>query len=110
MAHVSFLARNSSITLALNSVGVAAAPALVRLGRHGEPRVIGQRATMSSTSPSSTASAKRPTTSRSSVEFGSGARSRPTAQVLDKFRAKYGARDVEAYYPKQDVAVEVLLA
>jgi hypothetical protein len=32
------------------------------------------------------------------------------AQVLDKFRAKYGARDVEAYYPKQDVAVEVPLA
>jgi deazaflavin-dependent oxidoreductase (nitroreductase family) len=28
-------------------------------------------------------------------------------QILDKFRAKYGARDVEAYYPKQDVAVEV---
>jgi hypothetical protein len=31
-------------------------------------------------------------------------------QVLDLFRAKYGARDVEAYYPKQDVAVEVPLA
>ena len=31
-------------------------------------------------------------------------------QVLDRFRAKYGARDVEAYYPKQDVAVEVPLA
>jgi deazaflavin-dependent oxidoreductase (nitroreductase family) len=31
-------------------------------------------------------------------------------QVLDKFRAKYGARDVEAYYPKQDVAVQVTLA
>jgi deazaflavin-dependent oxidoreductase (nitroreductase family) len=31
-------------------------------------------------------------------------------QVVDKFRAKYGARDVEAYYPKQDVAVEVSLA
>ena len=31
-------------------------------------------------------------------------------QVLDKFRGKYGARDVEAYYPKQDVAVEVPLA
>jgi len=30
-------------------------------------------------------------------------------QVLDRFRAKYGARDVEAYYPKQDVAVEVPL-
>ena len=30
-------------------------------------------------------------------------------QILDKFRAKYGARDVEAYYPKQDVAVEVPL-
>ena len=29
--------------------------------------------------------------------------------VLDKFRAKYGARDVQAYYPKQDVAVEVPL-
>jgi hypothetical protein len=31
-------------------------------------------------------------------------------QVLDMFRAKYGARDVEAYYPQQDVAVEVPLA
>jgi deazaflavin-dependent oxidoreductase (nitroreductase family) len=31
-------------------------------------------------------------------------------QVLEKFRAKYGARDVEAYYPKQDVAAEVPLA
>jgi deazaflavin-dependent oxidoreductase (nitroreductase family) len=30
-------------------------------------------------------------------------------QVLDGFRAKYGARDVEAYYPKQDVAVQVPL-
>ena len=30
-------------------------------------------------------------------------------QVLDKFRAKYGARDVKAYYPKQDVAVQVPL-
>jgi deazaflavin-dependent oxidoreductase (nitroreductase family) len=30
--------------------------------------------------------------------------------VLDGFRAKYGAHDVEAYYPKQDVAVEVPLA
>jgi hypothetical protein len=31
-------------------------------------------------------------------------------QVLDRFRAKYGAQDVETYYPKQDVAVEVPLA
>ena len=30
-------------------------------------------------------------------------------EILDKFRAKYGAEDVEAYYPKQDVAVEVPL-
>ena len=30
-------------------------------------------------------------------------------QVLDKFRAKYGAWDVQVYYPKQDVAVEVPL-
>jgi hypothetical protein len=30
--------------------------------------------------------------------------------VLDMFRAKYGARDVEAYYPKQDVAVEIPLS
>jgi deazaflavin-dependent oxidoreductase (nitroreductase family) len=30
-------------------------------------------------------------------------------QVLDGFRAKYGARDVQAYYPKQDVAVQVPL-
>jgi deazaflavin-dependent oxidoreductase (nitroreductase family) len=31
-------------------------------------------------------------------------------QVLDEFRAKYGGREVEAYYPKQDVAVEIPLA
>jgi hypothetical protein len=30
-------------------------------------------------------------------------------RVIDMFRAKYGAQDVEAYYPKQDVAVEVPL-
>jgi deazaflavin-dependent oxidoreductase (nitroreductase family) len=30
--------------------------------------------------------------------------------ILDKFRARYGTRDVAAYYPKQDVAVEVRLA
>jgi deazaflavin-dependent oxidoreductase (nitroreductase family) len=30
--------------------------------------------------------------------------------VLDKFRAKYDARDVEAYYPKRDAAVEVPLS
>lgn len=30
-------------------------------------------------------------------------------QVLDLFRAKYGTRDVQAYYPKQDAAVEVPL-
>jgi hypothetical protein len=30
--------------------------------------------------------------------------------VLDRFRAKYGARDVEAYYPKQDVTMELPLA
>jgi len=30
-------------------------------------------------------------------------------KVLEKFRAKYG-RNVKAYYPKFDVAVEVLLA
>ena len=32
------------------------------------------------------------------------------AEVVDKFRAKYGAQNVEAYYPKHDVAVEVPLA
>jgi hypothetical protein len=31
------------------------------------------------------------------------------AQVVDMFRAKYGADDVEAYYPKRDAAVEVPL-
>jgi deazaflavin-dependent oxidoreductase (nitroreductase family) len=31
------------------------------------------------------------------------------AEILDKFRAKYGAQDVAAYYTKQDVAVEVSL-
>lgn len=30
--------------------------------------------------------------------------------VLDAFRSKYGAHDVEAYYPKHDVAVKVPLA
>jgi hypothetical protein len=29
------------------------------------------------------------------------------AEVVDGFRAKYGATDVKAYYPKLDVAVEV---
>jgi deazaflavin-dependent oxidoreductase (nitroreductase family) len=31
-------------------------------------------------------------------------------EVLDKFRARYGAGDVAAYYPVQDAAVEVPLA
>jgi len=31
-------------------------------------------------------------------------------EVFDKFRARYGARDVAAYFPKQDAAVEVELA
>jgi deazaflavin-dependent oxidoreductase (nitroreductase family) len=31
------------------------------------------------------------------------------AEIVDKFRAKYGAQDVAAYYTKQDVAVEVPL-
>jgi hypothetical protein len=31
-------------------------------------------------------------------------------EVVDGFRAKYGTRDVEAYYPKHDVAVEITLA
>ena len=31
------------------------------------------------------------------------------AEVFDKFQAKYGARDVAAYYSKQDAAVEVPL-
>jgi deazaflavin-dependent oxidoreductase (nitroreductase family) len=31
-------------------------------------------------------------------------------KVLGKFGAKYGAGDVAAYYPKQDVAAEVPLA
>ena len=28
-------------------------------------------------------------------------------EIVEQFRTKYGARDVEAYYPKRDVAVEV---
>ena len=32
------------------------------------------------------------------------------AQITDMFRAKYGDRDFEAYYPKHDVAVEVPLS
>jgi deazaflavin-dependent oxidoreductase (nitroreductase family) len=31
-------------------------------------------------------------------------------QILDKFRAKYGADDVAAYYPRHDVAAEIPLA
>jgi deazaflavin-dependent oxidoreductase (nitroreductase family) len=31
-------------------------------------------------------------------------------RVVGMFREKYGARDVEAYYPKHDVAVEVPLS
>jgi deazaflavin-dependent oxidoreductase (nitroreductase family) len=30
-------------------------------------------------------------------------------EVVESFRTKYGARDVEAYYPKHDVAVEITL-
>jgi deazaflavin-dependent oxidoreductase (nitroreductase family) len=30
-------------------------------------------------------------------------------EILDQLRARYGARDVAAYYPKHDVAVEVPL-
>ena len=32
------------------------------------------------------------------------------SEILDMFRAKYGARDVAAYYPKPDVAVNVPLS
>jgi deazaflavin-dependent oxidoreductase (nitroreductase family) len=28
-------------------------------------------------------------------------------EVVERFREKYGSRDVDAYYPKRDVAVEV---
>jgi deazaflavin-dependent oxidoreductase (nitroreductase family) len=31
-------------------------------------------------------------------------------EIVDKFRAKYGAQNVEAYYPKLDVAAEIPLA
>ena len=31
------------------------------------------------------------------------------AQILDAFRAKYGARDVASYYPNPNAAVEVTL-
>ncbi len=31
-------------------------------------------------------------------------------EIVNKFRAKYGAREVGQYYPKHDVAVEVPLA
>jgi deazaflavin-dependent oxidoreductase (nitroreductase family) len=31
-------------------------------------------------------------------------------QIVDQFRARYGADKVEAYYPKQDAAIEVPLA
>jgi hypothetical protein len=32
------------------------------------------------------------------------------SEILDLFRAKYGARDVAAYYPKPNVALEVPLS
>jgi deazaflavin-dependent oxidoreductase (nitroreductase family) len=32
------------------------------------------------------------------------------SEILDMFRAKYGARDVAAYYPKPNVAVDVPLS
>jgi deazaflavin-dependent oxidoreductase (nitroreductase family) len=32
------------------------------------------------------------------------------AEIVDKFRAKYGAKDVAAYYPKQNAAVTVPLS
>ena len=32
------------------------------------------------------------------------------AEVIEGFRAKYGARSVEQYNPKRDVAVEIQLA
>lgn len=31
-------------------------------------------------------------------------------EIVGQFRAKYGAQNVEAYYPKHDVAVEIPLA
>jgi deazaflavin-dependent oxidoreductase (nitroreductase family) len=31
------------------------------------------------------------------------------SEIVDKFRAKYGAREVAAYYPKPDVAAEITL-
>jgi deazaflavin-dependent oxidoreductase (nitroreductase family) len=31
------------------------------------------------------------------------------SEIIDKFRARYGARDVAAYYPKQNAALEVPL-
>jgi deazaflavin-dependent oxidoreductase (nitroreductase family) len=34
----------------------------------------------------------------------------PVSEILGMFRAKYGARDVAAYYPKPNVAVEVPLS
>ena len=35
---------------------------------------------------------------------------RRVRDVVEKFRAKYGADEVEKYYSKLDVAVEVMLA
>lgn len=34
----------------------------------------------------------------------------PVGEILGMFRAKYGARDVAAYYPKPNVAVKVPLS
>jgi hypothetical protein len=35
--------------------------------------------------------------------------SKSVNDIVNKFRSKYGERDVKKYYPKTDVAVEVLL-
>jgi deazaflavin-dependent oxidoreductase (nitroreductase family) len=58
---------------------------------------------------------KRPTIRLSEGNADLSARATPVTepaeveQILDKFRAKYGAGDVASYYPKHDVGLEVAL-
>jgi deazaflavin-dependent oxidoreductase (nitroreductase family) len=58
---------------------------------------------------------KQPTVTLSTEEAAYTAKARPITdpakvrEIVDKFRAKYGAGEVEKYYSKFDVAVEVPL-
>ena len=59
---------------------------------------------------------KHPTIRLSEGDTAFSARATPITepadveQILDKFRAKYGAADIAAYYPRHDVGAQVPLA